>query len=128
MIEATCHCGAIRLQIDLPPEVLTDCNCSLCRRLGGLWAYYRPEQVRRVSGATIGYVQGDRTLETHHCPTCGCTTHWQSLDATYERMGVNVRMMPPQALAGVLVRKLDGADTWQVLGEYHFGARGENSG
>lgn len=120
MIEATCHCGAVRLAIDHAPADLTECNCSLCRRIAGLWAYYSPAQVH-VAGATIAYVQGDRTLATHHCPTCGCTTHWRSLDPTHERMGVNVRLMPPQALTGVRVRRLDGADTWEVLGEYRYG-------
>jgi hypothetical protein len=121
MIEATCHCGAVRMEIDEPPEVVTDCNCSLCHRKGALWAYYRPAQVRRVAGDTVAYVQGDRTLETHHCPSCGCTTHWQSLDATSDRMAVNARLMPPQVLAGLRVERLDGADTWDVLGTYHFG-------
>lgn len=121
MIEASCHCGAVRFEVDQPPKAVTDCNCSLCRRLGGLWAYYHPDQVR-VTGQTVAYVQGDRTLQTHHCPSCGCTTHWQGLDANSTRMGVNTRLMAPQVLAGVTVRKLDGADTWEVLGEYTFGA------
>ncbi len=119
MIEASCHCGAVRLAIDQPPQMLTECNCSLCRRLGGLWAYYHPDQVR-VTGETVAYVQGDRTLQTHHCPSCGCTTHWRALDPNSTRMGVNTRLMAPQVLAGVTVRKLDGADTWEVLGEYTF--------
>jgi len=37
-------------------------------------------------------------------------------------MGVNVRLMPPQVLTGVRVRELDGANTWEVLDEYRFGA------
>ncbi len=120
MIESSCHCGAVRFEIDQPPEMLTECNCSLCRRIGGLWAYYHPDQVR-VTGETVAYVQGDRTLETHHCPSCGCTTHWQALDAKSTRMGVNARLMAPEVLVGVTVRKLDGAGTWEVLGEYTFG-------
>ena len=38
MIEASCHCGAVRLEIAQRPERLTSCNCSICRRLGALWA------------------------------------------------------------------------------------------
>ncbi len=121
MIEASCHCGAVRMEVARAPEQLTSCNCSLCRRIGGLWAYYHPDQVRRVAGETVAYVQGDRTLATHHCPVCGCTTHWQSLDPTAQRMGVNVRLMAPEVIAGLRVIKLDGADSWAVLGEYSFG-------
>ena len=122
MIEATCHCGAVRIEVDDPPGEVTDCNCSMCRRIAGLWAYYHPSRVRHVAGETVAYVQGDRTLETRHCPRCGCTTHWTSLDATTERMGVNARLMPPQVLAGTRVRKIDGAGEWEVLGHYTFGA------
>jgi hypothetical protein len=35
MLEGSCHCGAVRLTLPSPPEVATDCNCSLCRRIGG---------------------------------------------------------------------------------------------
>ena len=51
MIEASCECGAVRLEIETPPETVGDCNCSICRRYGALWAYYPLAQVR-VSGAT----------------------------------------------------------------------------
>src|SRR5450432_1157825 len=114
MIEATCHCGAVRLQIARAPDEVADCNCSLCRRLGAVWAYCPPAQVEVLSApeATVAYIQGDRTLATHHCRVCGCTTHWAPLDPTVDRMGVNARLMDPKALAATPVKKFDGADTW----------------
>jgi hypothetical protein len=62
MIESTCHCGAVKLEILAAPETLTDCNCSICRRYGGLWAHYSPKDVRVVAGegATDGYSWGDK--------------------------------------------------------------------
>ena len=123
MIEATCHCGAVRIEVDDISEIVTECNCSMCHRIAGLWAYYPPSKVRHLAGETVAYVQGDRTLETHHCPRCGCTTHWTSLDPSSQRTGVNTRMMPPHVLAGMRVKKLDGAGDWEVLGHYTFGAR-----
>lgn len=116
MIEASCHCGAVRIEIDEPPQTVTDCNCSLCRRLGVLWAYYGVEQVR-VTGPTIAYVQGERTIAAHHCSTCGCTTHWAGLAGESARTAVNARLMDPAVLARARVRKLDGADTWKYLDE-----------
>ena len=75
MIEASCHCGAVRMQVERPQR-LTSCNCSFCRRHGAVWAYYDASHVAFMSGAgmTVPYIQGDRTLATHHCPTCGCIT------------------------------------------------------
>lgn len=119
MIEASCHCGAVRLEVARPPVSVTDCNCSICRRLGVLWAYYRPDEVRIMAapGATRAYVWGDRCLEFHHCQSCGCTTHWASLDAAIDRMGVNARLLAPANLAGAKVRELDGAGTERYIDE-----------
>jgi hypothetical protein len=46
MIKASCHCGTVRLEIDAPLTEVTECNCSICRRYGVLWAYYTPDRVR----------------------------------------------------------------------------------
>jgi len=116
MIEATCHCGAVRLEIAAAPETVTDCNCSICRRYGVLWAYYNPAEVA-VSGATDIYSWGERSLEFHRCKVCGCATHWSAVDKTRARMGVNARLMPPEVLAAARVRHLDGADSWTYLDE-----------
>jgi hypothetical protein len=112
MIEASCHCGAVRLQIATPPETLTDCNCSICRRLGVLWAYYAPHQVAIIAepGEIGAYRWGDKSLAFHHCRSCGCTTHWAPLPHRDQgRMGVNARLMDPAVLAAARVRRLDGA-------------------
>ncbi|HEY1447732.1 MAG TPA: GFA family protein [Caulobacteraceae bacterium] len=119
MIEATCHCQAVRFQIAHAPETVTSCNCSICRRLGALWAYYNPSEVTLVTpdAAIDGYVHGDRMLTLHHCRVCGCTTHWSPMDETHPRMGVNARLFEPEILAGAKVRRLDGADTWTYFDE-----------
>ncbi|HKU94003.1 MAG TPA: GFA family protein [Vineibacter sp.] len=114
MVEASCHCGAVRLQIDAAPTEVTDCNCSICRRYGTLWAYYAPRQVQ-WAGATDIYLCHDKVLEFHRCAVCGCVTHWSAIDPSLERMGVNTRLMDPQVLVGIKVRRLDGADTWEYL-------------
>lgn len=117
--EASCHCGTIRFEVETPPATVTDCNCSICRRSGVLWAHYSPTQVRFVAGdnATDVYMWGDRSLGFHRCKVCGCATHWSPVDKTLDRMGVNARLMDPTVLAAARVRKLDGADTWKYLGE-----------
>ena len=95
MIKAKCHCGAVRIEMDAAPETVTACNCSMCAKLGTLWAHYRPDQVRIEAGPdTIGdYVWGDRMLTFHHCRTCGCATHWSPTDPGVDRMAVNARLV-----------------------------------
>ena len=119
MIHASCHCGAVRLEIARAPATVTDCNCSICRRLGTLWAYYHPREATIVAapGATTPYIWGDRTIAFHHCKVCGCATHWASLEADADRMGVNARLMDPADLAVAKVRRLDGAGAERYLDE-----------
>ena len=114
MVQASCHCGAVKLEISHAPETVTDCNCSICRRYGALWAYYPLSEVR-VVGPTRFYMWDDREIEFHHCETCGCITHWTPVDLARNRMGVNVRMMNLEVLSKARVRRLDGAVTWKYL-------------
>ena len=116
MLKATCHCGAVRIEIPDRPAEVTNCNCSLCRRPGTLWAYFDVGTVK-IHGHPENideYIQGDKTLRTVRCRTCGCTTHWEPLDTLkYRRMGVNIRNFEPEVIGDVRIRLLDGADTWK---------------
>jgi hypothetical protein len=117
VIESSCHCGAVKLEIAAAPATVTDCNCSICRRYGVLWAYYSPSQVRIGAGATDIYMWDDKVIEFHRCRNCGCVTHWSPVDKTVDRMGVNARLMPPEILAHARIRRLDGASSGKYLDE-----------
>ena len=107
-MHGSCHCGAVRIEVAQPPEWVGECNCSICRRTGGLFAYYPPANVK-VAGPTVSYVWGDRMIALHHCGTCGCTTHWENLLPDPDRMGVNARMLDGFLEMDVERRKIDGA-------------------
>ena len=92
-VTGSCHCGAVRIAVPSAPEWVGSCNCSICRRLGTLMAYYPDDGCVRVSGETVAYVQGDRMIALHHCPVCACTTHWESTGESYGRVGVNARLL-----------------------------------
>lgn len=118
MLAATCHCGAVRVEVPRKPGSLTNCNCSICRRYGTLWAYYPLSEVRVAAtpGATDEYRWGDRTLKFVRCRSCGCVTHWEPVEPRADsKMGVNARNFDPDALQSVPVRLLDGASTWKYL-------------
>ena len=38
MLTATCHCGAVKIEVPRTARTLTARNCSLCVRYGALWA------------------------------------------------------------------------------------------
>ena len=118
MLTGTCHCGAVSVEVPRKPRRLTSCNCSICRRYGTLWAYYKASDVRvsAARGATHGYAWGDKSLRFVRCGNCGCIVVWQATHPTPSgRMGVNARNFEPTAIEGVRVRHLDGASTWKFL-------------
>jgi len=118
MIYASCHCGAVELEIDVAPQDITDCNCSICRRYGVLWAYYSPSQVHFTKPpVTDIYMWDDKAIQFHRCRVCGCVSHWSAVDALVDRMGVNARLMDPELTRHARVRRLDGAVTDEYVDE-----------
>lgn len=75
------------------PEWVASCNCSICRKLGWLVAYYPDDGSVQVEGETVTYIQGDRMIRTHHCPVCACITHWDANGESYGRIGVGARLL-----------------------------------
>jgi hypothetical protein len=117
MLTGSCHCGAVRIQVARKPRRLTSCNCSICRRHGGLWGYYRLSQVKVLArkGDLARYSWGDKSLWLVRCATCGCVTHWQPTARGMDRMGVNFRNFDPSVIETTRIRRLDGAKTWKFL-------------
>jgi hypothetical protein len=114
MIRAACHCGAVRFEIAEPPEWVLDCNCTLCRKYGGLWTYFRDPggQAKLLmtpeSGTTDTYLWIDRELAFHRCKVCGCVTHIEAVKADPPFIfAVNARMMAGLDPAKVRVRRVD---------------------
>jgi hypothetical protein len=115
---ASCHCGAIRIHVRRLPRTVTSCNCSICRRYGALWAYYKPASVRieAPKGGLSKYSWNRRIRDYHRCKRCGCVTHY-----TYRKtqrkttLGVNAANFAASDLVGVRIRHLDGAKSWKML-------------
>jgi hypothetical protein len=96
------------------PSWVLDCNCTLCRRYGALWAYPGDTRVSFVQGAdaTDRYVWGDRELAFHRCRVCGCVTHMLALETDPPRIyGVNARLIPTLDPARVRLRQRDNGHT-----------------
>lgn len=94
-MRAVCHCMAVRFEVDSAPPAVLDCNCSICRRYGALWAYYYEQgglHLVSPADATFAYLWNERSLAFHHCKTCGCATHLQA-KADGPILGINARLI-----------------------------------
>ena len=89
----TCHCKAIRITFPPLREPALECLCSICRRYGALWAYYKPDEVHVEGDAIETYIWGKKTLGFNRCKKCGCMTHYLVVGDTEPRVAVNCRML-----------------------------------
>jgi hypothetical protein len=112
VVRAACHCTAVRFELAELPSWVLDCNCTLCRRYGGLWTYPAAGAVKIVQGenATDTYLWGDRELASHRCKECGCITHLE-LVATRQILGVNARLIPTLDPNRVRIRQKNNGHT-----------------
>lgn len=120
MLNASCHCGAIQIEASERPHSLTRCTCSICRRYGALWAYFtrRTATVSCEPDTISAYSWGDKSIEFIHCRSCGCLTHYESVDKGVDsHVALNARMMSPADIADIPIKTFDGADTWEYLDE-----------
>jgi len=116
MIAGTCLCGGANWTFEGRPKHATSCNCTACRRFGVLWAYdYLGERIH-LGGVTRAYFRGEASLGFHHCPECGCVTHWQAVRPEPDgrlRVAVNLRLADPVAVGDIPVQHLDALDSWE---------------
>ena len=118
MIEGVCHCKGVCWTFEGVPESVTACNCTVCRRYGALWAYGFDNEGITVSGATTVYASCNKWLGFHFCARCGCVAYWRQAQPGRDgrhRVGINVRLAEPDAVAALPIRHHDGLETHDDL-------------
>jgi hypothetical protein len=79
---ATCHCGTVVLELDLPDGLVDPkkCNCSMCRRKGAVMAYVPLSGLHVISGAEqlTPYQFNSGVAKHYFCSNCGIYTHHQT--------------------------------------------------
>jgi hypothetical protein len=116
-ILATCHCGAVTISLAARPTEITECNCSLCKSYGVLWAYYYTDDIVVTPNPppTETYAWNGKNVDFHRCKNCGCVTHWTPRNPKRDRRGINARLLPSDVLAAARLRHRDGAFTGKYL-------------
>jgi len=114
-------CQTVQLGVRGLPRQVTQCNCSVCRRYGTLWAYFQRSAVSITAprGALENYAVRKGGLKFVRCRTCGCVICWDAPGkGRDQRMGVNTRLLDEARMADVPIKVLDGDRTWRTLGSY----------
>ena len=107
----SCHCGDIKFNVKLNVSSLTRCNCSICSKLGALWAFApKSEMVLLTDQNAFGSYQfGDKTLHHHFCKNCGIEAfaEGEAPDGT-PTVGINVRCLDDFDISGIPISDYDG--------------------
>jgi hypothetical protein len=78
---ASCHCGAVVLELDLPDGIVDPrrCNCSICRRKGAIVAAVPLSGLKVIRGSEVlkMYQFNTNTARHYFCSNCGIYTHHQ---------------------------------------------------
>ena len=108
--EGTCHCGAVRFEIETDFPELTHCDCSMCRRRGALMVKVHESKLRLLAGAEAltEYQFHTRTARHFFCKTCGIYPFHRKRAAP-DHYGVNVACLHDFDPAGIPVRQAVGA-------------------
>jgi hypothetical protein len=91
--KASCHCGAVELELLLPDGIVDPrrCDCSICRRKGAIVASVPLSGITIVRGAEVLrlYQFNTGTAKHYFCSVCGIYTHHQRR-SNPEQYGFNV--------------------------------------
>jgi hypothetical protein len=103
----SCHCGAIRLEVDAELAGLEECNCSTCARSGFLHWNVPVESVRLVTQkrALTAYLWRDADGGHNFCPTCGTA---MMRTGYRDRISVNARCIEGIDVFTLQVKRYDG--------------------
>lgn len=111
--QGSCHCGAVAFELEGEVTGAIDCNCSMCRRRGGLLAFFPREALTlKTPESNYGTYRFNKEQIAHHfCLTCGISPF---SEAVHPKTGqptaaVNVRCLPDVDLSALEVTQFDGA-------------------
>lgn len=131
-LHATCHCGAVRIELPSHPTEAAECNCSYCARTGAVWAYYAPGELKFTARDGERMYSTNPGIHQHYfCGTCGMQTWGESPDwssmynddgtpkegdgtaiPTARKLGLNLRLVDDLDWSRISVAKLDGRNSW----------------
>ncbi|MFD1329609.1 GFA family protein [Mycoplana ramosa] len=109
--EGSCHCGNVAFEVEGDFDTAMDCNCSMCRRRGGLLAFVpRDKLVLTVPEQNVSTYQFNRHVIRHHfCAVCGIAPYGEGTDGKgNEMVAVNLRCIPAIDLDTLSITKVDG--------------------
>ena len=109
--QATCHCGAVAVEVDadLPAEAIS-CNCSHCRRKGFLLTFVPRDRVTVSGEDSLGEYRFNKKVIAHRfCRTCGVQAFAEGPGPDGPGAMINLRCVAGLDLDSLKIVPFDGA-------------------
>lgn len=108
----SCHCGAVRFEAKCPPITgAMSCNCSYCRKSGGLLSFIPASHFMLQSGeeSLVNYQFNRKVIDHLFCRTCGIGSFGRGKGPDGTAMvALNVRCLDDVDLDGLEISHFDG--------------------
>jgi hypothetical protein len=90
----SCHCGAVRFEVEAEPTELTHCDCSLCKRKNALMFAVHESGLTVLAGEDkLALYQWNTGVAQHRfCSVCGVYTFHRKRSAP-DHYGINVNCL-----------------------------------
>ncbi|MBL1240432.1 MAG: GFA family protein [OCS116 cluster bacterium] len=106
----SCHCGAIKFEIEAELTNFRTCNCSICKKKNAVMMSVNETDFKLLQGQEhLALYQWNLKIAKHHfCKICGIYTfhHTRSIPGV---MGVNVNCLDDVDLSHIPIKYVDGA-------------------
>lgn len=67
----SCHCGAVRFEVEVDASKGSRCNCRICTKLGATTSIVAPAAFRELTDASAAFTYGNEYGKRSFCRTCG---------------------------------------------------------
>ena len=111
LYQGSCHCGRIAFEVEAEFTTGMECNCSMCRRRGGILAFVpRTALTLLTPEADLSTYHFNKHVIAHHfCAHCGIAPFGEGKGRDgAATAAVNLRCLPDLDLDGVTIQKVDG--------------------
>ena len=114
--EGGCHCGAVRYRVTIRARVVSECNCSMCRKKAALHLIVPDADFVLLSGdeALTSYTFNTHVAKHLFCRQCGIHSFGRPRSRPDE-ISVNLRCLDEDVLPLFAVTHFDGVHWEQTM-------------
>lgn len=109
----SCHCGAVKFEVEGNFQEGMTCNCSMCSRKGTVLTFVPETSFALLSGADklTDYQFGKKTIHHTFCNVCGVTGFATGTLPSGDVMkAINLRCLENFALDSIKINPVNGKD------------------